>query len=64
MNKILPFFNLIRFKNLAIIILTQCLIKYSLINYFVNDKLHLNSKGYTLWSNIIKENLKIIIGSN
>jgi len=37
MNKILPFFNLIRFKNLAIIIFTQCLIKYSLINYFVND---------------------------
>ena len=32
--------------------------------YFVRDKLHLNSKGYTLWSNIIKENLKIIIGSN
>ena len=37
MNKILPFFNLIRFKNLVIIILTQYLIKYSLINYFVND---------------------------
>ena len=37
MNKILPFFNLIRFKNLAIIALTQYLIKYSLINYFVND---------------------------
>ena len=37
MNKILPFFNLIRFKNLAIIVLTQYLIKYSLINHFVND---------------------------
>ena len=37
MNKILPFFNLIRIKNLAIIVLTQYLIKYSLINYFVND---------------------------
>ena len=32
--------------------------------YFVRDKLHLNSKGYTLWSSIIKENLKSIIGSN
>ena len=32
--------------------------------YFVRDKLHLNSKGYALWSNIIKENLKSIIGSN
>lgn len=37
MNKILPFLNLIRFKNLAIIVVTQYLIKYSLINYFVND---------------------------
>jgi len=37
MNKIIPFFNLIRFKNLAIVALTQYLIKYSLINYFVND---------------------------
>ena len=32
--------------------------------YFVRDKLHLNSKGYTLWSSIIKENLKSITGSN
>ena len=37
MNRIIPFFNIIRFKNLVIIILTQYLIKYSLINYFVND---------------------------
>ena len=37
MNKIIAFFNLIRFKNLAIVALTQYLIKYSLINYFVND---------------------------
>ena len=32
--------------------------------YFVRDNLHLNSKGYILWSNIIKENLKGKIGSN
>ena len=32
--------------------------------YFVRDKLHLNSKGYTLWGSIIKENLKSIIRSN
>lgn len=37
MNKIFPFLNLIRFKNLTIIILTQYLIKFSLINYFIND---------------------------
>ena len=37
MNKILPFLNLIRFKNLAIIVLTQYFVKYSLINYFVNE---------------------------
>ena len=34
MNKIIPFFNLIRFKNLVIIALTQSLIKYTLINPF------------------------------
>jgi len=37
MSKTIAFFNLIRFKNLVIIALTQFVIKYSLINYFVND---------------------------
>ena len=31
---------------------------------FIRDKLHLNSKGYLLWSDIIKDNLKNIVGSN
>jgi 4-hydroxybenzoate polyprenyltransferase len=35
MSKVIAFFNLIRFKNLVIIALTQIVIKYSLINYFV-----------------------------
>ena len=37
MSKVIAFFNLIRFKNLVIIALTQFVIKYSLINYFVID---------------------------
>ena len=38
--------------------------KLPIEDYFIRDKLHLNSKGYLLWSDIIKENLKNIVGSN
>ena len=31
---------------------------------FTRDKLHLNSKGYLLWSDIIKDNLKNIVNLN
>ena len=31
---------------------------------FVRDKLHLNRKGYALWGNIIKNNLKNIVSHN
>ena len=37
MNKIIAWFKIIRINNLLIIILTQYLIKYCIINYFVND---------------------------
>ena len=32
--------------------------------FFIRDKLHLNSKGYSIWGEIIKENLKRIISLN
>ena len=38
--------------------------KLPIEDYFIRDKLHLNSKGYLIWSDIIKDNLKNIVGSN
>ena len=31
---------------------------------FIRDKLHLNRKGYALWGEIIKNNLKKIVNYN
>tara|TARA_B100001057_G_scaffold361697_1_gene364159 strand:+ start:113 stop:793 length:681 start_codon:yes stop_codon:yes gene_type:complete len=38
--------------------------KLPIEDYFIRDKLHLNSKGYLIWGDIIKDNLKNIVGSN
>ena len=32
--------------------------------FFINDKLHLNKKGYKLWAEIIKNSLKPIVSHN
>lgn len=32
--------------------------------FFIRDKLHLNKKGYVLWGEIIKKNLKEVVGHN
>ena len=47
MNNIIPFFKLIRLKNLIIVALTQVLIKFSLINPFL-DNLMLSSNQFFL----------------
>ena len=48
MNNIISFFKLIRLKNLIIVALTQLIIKFSLINSFLDDFMLSNSKFYLL----------------
>ena len=48
MNNIISFLNLIRLKNLIIVALTQLLIKFTLINPFLEDFLLSNNQFYLL----------------
>ena len=48
MSRIIPFLKLIRLKNLLIVTLTQLLIKFSLINPFVDNFILSNTEFYLL----------------
>ena len=48
MNNIISFFKLIRFNNLIIVALTQLIIKFSLINPFLDDFILSNNQFYLL----------------
>ena len=48
MNNIVSFFKLIRLKNLIIVTLTQLLVKFSLINPFLDDFMLSNNQFYLL----------------